>query len=160
MAPRTVRASLLVFTLLFTYATCVNEHPGKQHVFSDSSGKKVPHFGISLVRKGYLKRTNCYYPNSTATFHLPILCCGDVETNPCPVNSDNDCDHQRSSTRLPRSVSCIICAVIYYPQPDNMVAERLITHIQTATDSLKTAHPDAGFILMGDFNKLEYKCPY
>lgn len=58
-------------------------------------------------------------------------------------------------TRLPRSISCLFCVVIYYPQPDNAVAERLMDHIQSSLDLLTTSHTNAGFIVMGDFNQLD-----
>lgn len=56
--------------------------------------------------------------------------------------------------RLPRSITCIFCAVIYYPQPDHSVETQLTEHIITTMDELSTDHPDAGFVILGDFNQL------
>ena len=58
-------------------------------------------------------------------------------------------------TLLLRSISCLFWAVIYHPQPDNAVAERLMDRIQLTLDRLTTIHPNSGFIGKGDFNQLE-----
>ena len=56
--------------------------------------------------------------------------------------------------RLQRSVSIIVVAAIYHP-PNAATANDLIDHLLEAMDIIATKHPNAGFVLMGDFNKLD-----
>ena len=56
--------------------------------------------------------------------------------------------------RLPREISCIFCATIYFPQPDNEMEAELIDHLLSSMDQMLTRHPLAAFILLGDFNRL------
>ena len=62
---------------------------------------------------------------------------------------------QLHPNRLPRSISCLFCAVIYYPQPDRELEIRLTEHIISTIDSLTTTYPDASFVILGDFNQLD-----
>ena len=57
--------------------------------------------------------------------------------------------------RLPRGVSCIVTATIYYPSSsdDNEILEYLIASL-TRVESL---YPGCGLILAGDFNRLDIK---
>ena len=57
-------------------------------------------------------------------------------------------------SRLPRSIPCIFCATIYYPQPDKAIETQLTEHILSTIDLLSTKHHDAGFVIVGDFNQL------
>ena len=56
--------------------------------------------------------------------------------------------------RLPRSVSCIFCAVAYFPHPDSEVEEAMIDHMLSTIDHLSVSNPQAGFVILGDFNQL------
>lgn len=56
--------------------------------------------------------------------------------------------------RLPRCVSEIYIAVIYYPKQDQAIAQRMIGHIESTIDNILTNHPKAAFVVMGDFNQL------
>ena len=56
-------------------------------------------------------------------------------------------------SRLPRSLSHIIVAVVYYP-PQSPVSDRLLDYINETTDKLLSSHPDAGITIVGDFNQL------
>ena len=56
--------------------------------------------------------------------------------------------------RLPRSISCIYCALVYYPQPDVELETELIDHLETTIDVILTNHTDAGFVILGDFNRM------
>lgn len=54
--------------------------------------------------------------------------------------------------RLPRGISSLaICAV--YITRDSPHQQLLLEHLNEATDVLRTAHPDIGFIIAGDFNR-------
>ena len=110
MAPRKIHASLLVciHVLLVTYVTRVNAQTGEQHVFSDILNERSPHYNSNLVCKGDHKRTICYYPNSTTTFNLSNLSCGDVEANPGPQNSDEARDIQKSANKLKYDMNQLI----------------------------------------------------
>nr|XP_054774602.1 uncharacterized protein LOC129282765 [Lytechinus pictus] len=57
--------------------------------------------------------------------------------------------------RLPRSVSCIFCAAVYFPQPDNLVEAQLVEHLLAAIDDIMTRHPEAVIFITGDFNRLD-----
>ncbi|XP_071485120.1 uncharacterized protein [Diadema antillarum] len=56
--------------------------------------------------------------------------------------------------RLPRSVSIIVVAAIYHP-PNAPTADSLIDHLLESMDLISSKHPNAGFILLGDFNELD-----
>ena len=56
--------------------------------------------------------------------------------------------------RLPRSISCIFCAVVYYPQPDVHLEAQLTDHLIATIDDFTTNHPDAGLVILGDFNQM------
>ena len=57
--------------------------------------------------------------------------------------------------RLPRGFSCIIIGVIYHPpqEDDALCMDYLITSL----DSALVRFPNAGIILVGDFNRLDYR---
>ena len=59
---------------------------------------------------------------------------------------------------LPRNISVIILAVLYYP-PKTLASTRdeLIKHIITTTQQLQSKHTNAGIMIMGDFNSLPDK---
>ena len=54
--------------------------------------------------------------------------------------------------RLPRTVSCILIACIYYTQQTDYLKMR--EHSITSIDAVIRKHPDCGIILTGDFNQL------
>ena len=54
--------------------------------------------------------------------------------------------------RLPRTVSCILIACIYYTQQTDYLKMR--EHIITSIDAVIRKHPDCGLIVTGDFNQL------
>ena len=56
--------------------------------------------------------------------------------------------------RLPRSVSHIIVAAVYYP-PHSVVSDHLLDLINETIDRLLSVHPHAGFAIAGDFNQLD-----
>ena len=55
--------------------------------------------------------------------------------------------------RLPRELSQLIVAVVYYP-PNSPDGDKLIDHIQDTVDDLLTRYPEAGIAIVGDFNQL------
>ena len=55
-------------------------------------------------------------------------------------------------TRLPRTVSCILIACIYYTQQTDYLKMR--EHIITSIDAVIRKHPECGIIVTGDFNQL------
>ena len=57
--------------------------------------------------------------------------------------------------RLPRSVTSIFTAVVYYPQPNAEIADELIEHLRTSIDQILTKYPGAAIIILGDFNQLD-----
>ena len=61
---------------------------------------------------------------------------------------------QARPKRLPRTVSSVIICAVYNP-PANPLADELIDHLLQTTDLLRTRHPAAGIILLGDFNRLD-----
>ena len=65
-------------------------------------------YNSNLVCKGYHRRTICYYPNSTTTFNLSILSCGDVEANPGPKKSDEARDIQKLANKLKYDMNQLI----------------------------------------------------
>ena len=54
--------------------------------------------------------------------------------------------------RLPRTVSCILIACIYYTQQTDYLKMR--EHIITSIDAVIRKHPECGIIVTGDFNQL------
>ena len=54
--------------------------------------------------------------------------------------------------RLPRTISCILIACIYYTQQTDYLKMR--EHIITSIDAVIRKHPDCGIIVTGDFNQL------
>ncbi len=54
--------------------------------------------------------------------------------------------------RLPRGVSAIAVCAVYIP-PDSPHQDLLLDHLIDSTDILRTAYPDIGFVLSGDFNR-------
>ncbi|MFM2293543.1 MAG: hypothetical protein RIS29_3356, partial [Bacteroidota bacterium] len=56
------------------------------------------------------------------------------------------------STRMPRQLSHIVIGIIYHAP--NADGRRTISHILNCLDSISREHPYAGFILLGDFNRL------
>ncbi len=56
--------------------------------------------------------------------------------------------------RLPRSMTGLILCVIYFP-PTSPYHQDLIDHISTSLDILQVKYPDAGTVLLGDFNRLD-----
>ena len=58
--------------------------------------------------------------------------------------------------RLPRKISGLICAILYNP-PDTPLPEQnnLFKYMVDKLDVIRTAHPDCGVVLLGDFNRLE-----
>ena len=55
--------------------------------------------------------------------------------------------------RLPRTVSCILIACIYYTQQTDYLKMR--EHIITSIDAVIRKHPECGIIVTGDFNQLK-----
>ena len=57
--------------------------------------------------------------------------------------------------RLPRGFSCLIIGVIYHPplEDDTNFTEHLISSL----DSALIKYPNAGIMLVGDFNRLNYR---
>ena len=57
--------------------------------------------------------------------------------------------------RLPRGFSCIIICIIYHPPLDNEagLAEYLISSLDTVLDKM----PNAGVMLVGDFNRFNFR---
>ena len=55
-------------------------------------------------------------------------------------------------TRLPRTISCILIACIYYTQQTDYLKMR--EHIITSIDAVIRKHPDCAIIVTGDFNQL------
>ena len=58
--------------------------------------------------------------------------------------------------RLPRKISGLICAILYNP-PDTPLPEQnnLVKYMVDKLDVIRTAHPDCGVVLLGDYNRLE-----
>ena len=54
--------------------------------------------------------------------------------------------------KLPRTVSCILIACIYYTQQTDYLKMR--EHTITSIDAVIRKHPDCGVIVTGDFNQL------
>ena len=59
---------------------------------------------------------------------------------------------QARPERLPRSVSVLIFAAVYFPDPKK--ERELQEHIQDTLDILRAKHPDAGICILGDMNRL------
>ena len=65
-------------------------------------------------------------------------------------------DLEHRPNRLPRPLSGIICGIVYFPEalaPENR--DRVSYLIETL-DSVRSAHPDCGVIICGDFNTLAF----
>ena len=63
--------------------------------------------------------------------------------------------------RLPRTVSCILIACIYYMQQTDYL--KMSEHIITSIDAVIRKHADCGIIITGDFNQVNdnfLKTPY
>jgi hypothetical protein len=58
---------------------------------------------------------------------------------------------QAQPERLPRSVSILIFAAVYFPDPKT--ERQLNDHIQDTLDILRAKHPDAGICILGDLNR-------
>ncbi|KXJ23350.1 hypothetical protein AC249_AIPGENE5190 [Exaiptasia diaphana] len=56
-------------------------------------------------------------------------------------------------TRLPREISSLLIAIIYRPD-DTKDPKVLEQHIVDSADNYLAKHPDAGLIIMGDFNRM------
>ncbi|XP_035677313.1 uncharacterized protein LOC118416330 [Branchiostoma floridae] len=56
--------------------------------------------------------------------------------------------------RLPRGVSQVVVGAVYN-LPSSPHQELLLEHLVSATDDIRTRNPDAGMILLGDFNHLD-----
>ena len=57
--------------------------------------------------------------------------------------------------RLPRAVSIMIFAAVYFP--DKTMENQMIHHIQDTLDIVRAKHPDAGICILGDINHLDVK---
>ncbi len=55
--------------------------------------------------------------------------------------------------RLPRAVSTLIFATVYFP--NRTMEVNMINHIQDALDLVRANHPDAGICKLGDLNHLD-----
>ena len=55
--------------------------------------------------------------------------------------------------RLPREISSIFVASVYFP-PNSVNELELADHLIGSVDQLRSKHPSAGFIIMGDFNQM------
>ena len=55
---------------------------------------------------------------------------------------------------LPRTVTCIIMCVTYFP-PRSVNADAYLDHFTTATDELLMKYPGAGVTILGDTNDLD-----
>ncbi|CAH1242791.1 Hypp6972 [Branchiostoma lanceolatum] len=58
--------------------------------------------------------------------------------------------------RLPRGLSELIICTVYNP-PASPHQDALVEHLLTESDRIRTSHPEAGLILLGDFNRLDTK---
>ena len=54
--------------------------------------------------------------------------------------------------RMPRWLSHIVIAVIYHPPNAN--SHEMTEHITSCADEITRAHPNAGILIVGDFNRL------
>lgn len=54
--------------------------------------------------------------------------------------------------RMPRDFSHLSVGVVYHPPDSNN--ELMLEHINSAIDHIRSHHPQSGFIITGDFNKL------
>ena len=58
-----------------------------------------------IILKKYCKTPLRYYPNSSATFTLSLICCGDVDPNPGPATNHDAGHDYRSTPKLERVYS-------------------------------------------------------
>ncbi|KAI8494998.1 hypothetical protein Bbelb_269840 [Branchiostoma belcheri] len=56
--------------------------------------------------------------------------------------------------RLPRGVSEVVVGAVYNP-PSSPHQDLLLDHLVSVTDDIRTRNPEAGIILLGDFNHLD-----
>ena len=56
--------------------------------------------------------------------------------------------------RLPRSLSGIIVGAMYFPEAPADLQRTRASYIIECIDSVKSAHPDCGVVLLGNFNTL------
>ena len=82
----------------------------------------------------------CYVKSNIKVIELKELTDPDIESLWLTVHPK----------KLPRSVSCIAVGVIYHPPGANNFL--LYQHICSSLDKILTKHPEAGIILLGDFN--------
>ena len=58
-------------------------------------------------------------------------------------------------SRLPRGVPCIVAGVIYHPHFNNSIRDAaLVNYLSASLTSLEGEYPGCGFVLCGDFNRL------
>ena len=57
--------------------------------------------------------------------------------------------------RLPRGYSCIIIGVVYHPPDANN--NDILVYLKTSTEYIEANYTNYGIILLGDFNKLDFK---
>ena len=60
-------------------------------------------------------------------------------------------------TRSPRGVSCVLLVVVYYPgrtSPVDSDGQTLLNHLFDSTTAAEAMFPSCGFIITGDFNRL------
>lgn len=57
--------------------------------------------------------------------------------------------------QLPRLFSAVIICCVYLP-PQSPHQNTFREHLTTATDRLRTEHPNCGIVLLGDFNRFDY----
>ena len=61
-------------------------------------------------------------------------------------------------TRLPRALTGIVVGVVYSPSDRNVEeGERLCGHITSTIDTIRYRNPDAGVVILGDFNNLNIR---
>ena len=112
--------------------------------------RSLEHFDID----GY-----CLYSRSrTSTMGGGVAFYIREEFNPCqlPVDVPENLEViwvKARPERLPRSVSLLIFAVLYFP--DQKQETNMLEHIQNTLDSLHADYPDAGVCIMGDLNHLK-----
>ncbi|XP_072179177.1 uncharacterized protein [Diadema setosum] len=86
-----------------------------------------------------------YVRNNLSPKHVPeISVPRDIEVVWCHIRPK----------RLPREVSSIYIASVYCP-PNCGIEPDLTDHLITSVDTIRTQHPDAGFVMLGDFNQLD-----
>ena len=58
-------------------------------------------------------------------------------------------------SRLPRGFSCLIIGIIYHPPQDDDAT--FTDHLISSLDAALNKYPNAGIMLVGDFNRLNYR---